>query len=523
MRKSLDMLPFGVMRVLGIYIDQPFLRISLVEKTKKQTEVIYLKSFLSSEPENVKQLYNLPGKGKIASALGAKHLLIRPLHINTGSHDRLEEIIAFQSDATSHFNAEDILSVPLILKKDSKQASSILFTAQRKAIESHLGILSKWQLDPDLVTGAPIALIRYAQWKMPGLQNAFLVDLGSEEWTCVAMENGEPQKCYSISGGTESLLSALWEDRKKSSVSKEIAGIAKQIDLLQLQPSLNKQLSLQLHHMKQELARTIYSFFRLYGQRPLFFTGRLNAFGQMREYLLEQLKEWVSADSDPDPHKEERLYAIPIGLAIGYQSPAPQFRRGEFFSLKNWKRAGIYSLGLILFSLGCAGGMLFLSQALVSSKTNFMKSQLQEILSRSSPELIQKIFIHSEIEEILYRWGKAVTIYSRDYPYILNTPKVSEMLSWLYQHPLILELEKDPIEIHRIGYQLLRYPHIDAPKDPYLAKVELEFSTKSALKARKFHEALIQGEGPVDATQDIQWDVSDHQYHVSFFLKPGAK
>ena len=48
----------------------------------------------------------------------------------------------------------------------------------------------------------------------------------------------EIQRSHSIPGGIESLLSALWEDRKKILLQKEIEGIAKQIDLLQLKPHL---------------------------------------------------------------------------------------------------------------------------------------------------------------------------------------------------------------------------------------------------------------------------------------------
>ena len=155
------------MQILGVYIDQPFLRLALVEKTRKQKEILSLKSLLCSELENVKRLYNLSSKGKIASALATKYTLVRPFHVNVGNSEHLEQIIAFQSDAVSHFNTGEVLSVPLILKKDPKQTSSLLFTTPREKIREHLEILDKWQLDPDFDTASPMALIRYAQWKNP--------------------------------------------------------------------------------------------------------------------------------------------------------------------------------------------------------------------------------------------------------------------------------------------------------------------------------------------------------------------
>lgn len=508
----------GGMQVLGIYIDGPFLRLALVEKTRKKREILYLKSFLCSETDSVKQLYNLHSRRMLVSALPAKHLLMRPLNVKLGKHQHLEQVISFQSDATSHFRPEDVVSVPFIVNTSANQTNSLLFTTPKDALQRHLSLLDKCCLEPDLVGAAPLALVNYAEWKMPHLRSAFLVDLGSEEWTCVFFENGELKKCHSIGGGIESLLSALWEDRKKTLFQKEIAGVAKQIDLMQLQTPLNQHLSKQLSHMRQELSRSIYSFFRSFGQKPIFFTGRTLSFGQLRQYLLEPIKEWVMFETETP--KEESPYAIPIGLVIG-KNRSPQFLRGEFFPQKNWKKAGIYAAGLLFVSLGFALLTCGFAHTIASSKTKAMASYLREFLNNEDPISTEKIFKSEEIDDILHRWSQAVNLYSKNCPYVLNTPKISEILSWLYQNPTLtdLRLGEDPIEIQNIHYNLVSYPHIGFTKEPYTAKMELEFTTKSALNARKFHDFLLQFPGPLDETQEIEWEALDQVYRVSFFIK----
>lgn len=512
------------MQILGIHIDKPFIRVALIEKSRRRCEILYVKSLLLDDPENVKQLYTHSFSGKICSALSAKNLLLRHLEIKTSSHRHMEQIIAFQSEATMHFNASDILTIPYIAKKRKDKTDLILFTTPREAIQEHLSELKKYKLDPDCITATPLALIRYAKWKNPNLLDAFIVDLGSEEWTCVCMENGDLKKFHFVDGGIDALLTALWEDRKKILFQKEIKGIAKQIDLLQLKSNLNVQLSEKLMVMKLDLAKLIYSFSSQYGPKPILFTGRIDAFGQMREYLLEAIKESVS-DEIQEISKEEEKYAIPIGLGLEYGPTSLQFRKGEFFPRKNWKQAGIYSLYLMLASLFLSGSLIGSTNYIVNMRKQEMVSFLRTSINQWDSSLIPMIFSDGNEEEILQRWNKVVSSNAKKFPYFMQSPKVSEILSWLYQLPILTEIqsEKDPIEIKFFRYQLVQCPKIDTPRDPYQAKIEIEFKTKSALNARKFHDHLLQNEVIVDTSQDIQWEALEGMYRVSFFIKKENK
>jgi hypothetical protein len=127
----------------------------------------------------------------------------------------------------------------------------------------------------------------------------------------------------------------------------------------------------------------------------------------------------------------------------------------------------------------------------------------------------------SNAEERIDRWIAAVEMNNKEYPYILQAPKAAEALSWLSSHPLLEELKKegDPIDLQEIRYELVKFPKIGSPKDPYLAKIEIEFCFKSATNARKFHEALREGDFFVDPQLEITWNARQDSYRASFFLK----
>ncbi|HSX12860.1 MAG TPA: hypothetical protein VLE96_00345 [Chlamydiales bacterium] len=474
-----------------------------------------------SDVDGVKQLYKTAFKGKICSSLSAKNLLMRELEFQSNSSKHLEQIIAFQADATSHLSETDVLAIPYIIEHTKEKTTALLFTAARSGIREQLEVLKKIQIDPDSITATPVALIHFLKWKFPHLKDAILVDLGSEEWTCVCIDKGNLKKFHSIPGGIESLLEALWEDRKKILIPKEITGIAKQIDLLQLQLGLNSQLSALVFEFRKEFARVIYSFSSHYGQKPIFFTGRIDAFGQLQEFLEESIADVVSPNLTEEMTKDEQKHAISIGLTIGYGQKSVQFLQDEFFPKKNWRKLGLASLYLgaasLLFSLGLVG----FSNYTLHSNNQKMISSLKSTLNDWDRSLARDMFATNQEEEILERWNKAIRRNSKEYAYIMQNPKVAEILSWIYQHPCISGTEKDqdPIEIHTIRYQLVSYPNIDSPKEPYLAKIEMEFKTASPLNARKFHESIYQGEGWADNSQDIQWEATENLYRISFHLR----
>jgi hypothetical protein len=149
-----------------------------------------------------------------------------------------------------------------------------------------------------------------------------------------------------------------------------------------------------------------------------------------------------------------------------------------------------------------------------------MISSLQSSLERWDPDLKRSLFANGK-EGVLDRWSQEISSHSKEYPYLMQAPTVSETLSWLSHHPLLsaMKKENDPLEILSLRYRLLQFPKIDASSEPYQAKVEIEFKAKNPTNARKFHEALLRGDERVDPSQEVSWEALSHSYRVSFYLK----
>lgn len=511
------------MQILGLSLDPPYGLAALVRKRGKTIEIHSLKKFNLSEPEHVKQLYNKDFNGWVATGISAKNLLIRKMELKISSKRHIEEAIFFQTDATSHFDPSEMIIVPRLRKKNGTTTEALIYTIPKDALKAHLSDLEKLQIDPDGVSAVSSAICFYIHWKIPTLSDAFIVDLGSNECTCILMEKGEIRKSYSIPEGIESLLLALWEDRKKILLQKEIEGAAKQIDLLLLKPHLNPQLTIQLDEFRKELAKAIYSFRRDSELKPVIFTGRVDAFGHLPEFLIESFEDAVCPETASPLTLDEQKFAASMGLALEKAcSRSLQFRIGEFFPRKNWIRLGASALALFFFSALLASCLIWYGiRAGTVRKTQIGKS-LQSCLDRWDPSLKKNFFTDAkEIELTVDKWNSEIEKNSKDYPYILQTPKMAEILNWISSHPLLKQLEKegDPIQIEEIHYQLIQFPRIGAAQDPYLGKVEIEFKFNEAINARRFHEALLKGDEKVDPHLDISWDVLNQGYRASFFLK----
>jgi hypothetical protein len=510
------------MQVIGFQIDKPFIRAALLQKNQGRIKICTMKSALLSEPNHVKQLYFPKFKGHIASGLSTKEIFIRSIELKITDSRHAQEALKFHCEATTHFNPAQMLSIPYLVNKNNKDLEALLFTTSRESLKIHLLELEQLGINPDRVSANSMALIQYIQWKAPSLENAFLVDLGSNEWTCALMEGKRLKKSYSLLSGMEALFTALWEDRKKILLPKEIEGVAKQIDLLQLKSHFNPHLSMKINEMRQELTKIIFSFHRIANQQPLIFTGNIDGFGHLSEFLTEPMKDAIFPGSPIALPLEEQKYVIPIGLGLEQIHDSLQFLQQEFFPKRNWREAGLYALLLFGSSILLSLILLLVGTGAIQSRKSKMIQALETTLNQWDPPLKQSIFSKSFVpEEILSRWIATVAKYAQEYPYILQAPKMYEVISWLSCHPFLQEIrqEGEPIDIQGLHYQLLQCPTIDSPKESYQAKIEIEFKSKSPINARKFHELLLNEDAMVDPILGVEWETLNDSYRASFFLK----
>lgn len=507
------------MQFLGIHVDTPFLKTALIKKTRGHVQIVSLNTVVLNELQDVKQLDIEKHKARKISALSSSCVFIKPIELKTSEWKYFDQLLAFHTDATTYMNPNELLSVPYILNKEADLIKTLIFTVPKELLEQHLKEHHCLGIDPDQVSSQCMGLTSYIQWKLPSLRDAFLIDLGSKEWTCVLLEKGKIKKSHAVLMGTESLFSSLWEDRKKVLLPKEVEGIAKQIDLLQLKSNLNPNLSNQLIKIKKELEKIIFSFQKLVGSKPVVFTGHLDAFRHLKEFLLEHIEQIELETSSQEWPLEEKKHAIAIGLGLDQKEDSLQFLKGEFFPKKQWSKAGLYMGCLLACCIFMSSALLIVGNQLVEHRYNNMKAQIQKAMKDwQIPIGTLSHFSKSSSFEDLEQWMLEVDSHKKNYEYILSVPKVSEVISWLSKNPFF-QSDANSLELKQFDYALLQYPSIEDIQEPYRAKVELAFKSSNSLDAKKFHESLIHEHWIVDSESEIGWDTNYDVYRVSFFLK----
>jgi hypothetical protein len=365
---------------LGLHFDSSSIRASLASKKK-----------ISILP-NVKQLYIKNFRNEVISALSAREVLIKPITAKNVKGKHADEAIAFQIEAMSHQNLEEVISVLAPSKK-------YLVMVNKKALKDHLDTLG---IDPDAVTIIPSALCHFAKYKFPEMQSALICDLRNEETTCVLMEDGELKKMHLIPFGIKALLDAFFEDRKKTLLREEIEPAAAKLDLLHVKPGFH--LSAILTHLRQEITRAFYAFAKE-EKKAILVTGKSDIFMNLESFLV--------TSPEPGITQEEKLHAVAVGASL---DPL-QLRCKEFFPEKNWRKIGIYAASLFALSF-------FLSASLIGFA----------LWQRKTTPAIEQ-------------WISDIEVNKKEFPYLLEAPNVTETLAL----PLLRQ-----VELREMHYELIK-------------------------------------------------------------------
>jgi hypothetical protein len=230
-------------------------------------------------------------------------------------------------------------------------------------------------------------------------------------------------------------------------------------------------------------------------------------------YLAEALKSCTTEEKGISLSPDEQRFAVSIGLAIDYlvnRKDPVQFRKPSSLSQRNFFLIGRNALLLSLLSFCCCLTLLLLGTRSVHLREERLVQRLHLKVGKD-PALRRELYsMGSDPHALVAQWSKMMKQYGREYPYLVRSPRVGEVLDWLQRHPFSLD---------RFHYQLLSFPRIEALKEPYLGKVTLEFRAATPMHARQWHEELLRGEGLCDPSKEISWEELADGYSVSFFLK----
>ncbi len=454
------------MEALGIQFSEGHIGCALVTQEQGQIKISFTKTLPLTE--NVKPLYTLSDKKggsfpSCATALSAHEVLFRKIHLPIKERSKALKALPFQLESLLPIPLSEMI-VSLVLKKvPSKTFDALVFCAKETSLKNHLESLELDEIDSDFVTLEPIALYRLARYLY-----------GQEKELCIFLFREDTGLCVFLSQG-EIALTHTSSDLTRLKIFLESKGLwTEEIPAL------------------------------LLGASP------------------ENLLAWKEIFSDKIlPVSEEvSSYAIAIGLALSslahddYRLNLREEKWACPKSLQKRKKA------ILFFSSLCLGALSLLS---IASHVffKFQYEKLQDTVRAYLPQTFSEMNLSSpeEIRKALTTWEKTVGVQKLPFPFLPTLPSAADVLAWLSTHPSLSTKEglpKEGISIQAVRYHLYQYPKLGTGKEPYLAKVEIEFIAQTPKLAREFHDALLAGDRIVNAKKEITWNVQQSTYFTAF-------
>jgi hypothetical protein len=500
------------MQATGIQTDGPVFRRAVVRRICQNLQIVELKEHPIQEGQ-VKPLYLEGLSGPLVSGLHSNDMILRSHAFAPAKSAKLRSALVLQAEAQLHLKPEELITIAVI---DGQKKTATTFTTTQTALNDHLKAMKRLQLDPVRVSATPVALQTLVRWKAPELSSYFLVDIGHAATNCVWVEQDSIVQAHAIAIGLQQLKTAFQEDRKKSFLKEPL-----DLDFAALKTTHYPVLAEEARSFRRELSRLVHSF---QCQRPIIFTGDLE-FNGFREFLLESLHDCISEEKKIGLSNDELRFSVPLGLALDYlinREQPVQFRTGGSLSHRSWRQLGCYGTGLLAAALAFCAMVYGVGSWWMDKRNTEIVHSLETWTAAKDPALRVELFsAGNETKDLVDQWLHLIDKNAKDYRFLIKAPSVSRFLDFLTRHPLLesFRLAGDPMSFEQIHYQLLSFPRLDALQDPYAVKVDLEFKVSSPLHARKFHETLLQGNGIIDGSHEITWEVLTDRYKASFYLK----
>ncbi len=474
-----------VYNVLGISRGEHSLNIALV--TKEMSQVIIAQCL--TIPLMNKDTFHWPltASQKIATGLESQEVVFRSIFLPLKSTRKVLDALPFQLETLLPFPLDQAIVCPFLKSKD-KQSTSVSFIATSKdLLRKHLRNYDAMDCHPDVVTCAPVALFRLAQWIYPDQKDLLFFHCDENTTNCIAIQGGQLVLSQSMRLGKNEWKNAA--------------------------PYFKERLANEL----ERLAIFIKEKIALAERTPWALVGDL-------AFCTECTALWKQFFSDahlPIANASAHTHALPIGFALdalASDAQRVQFLQGEFIPRhhlqKRKKRGFIYASACLILS-----AIIGFSSTIALQKKNQALSS--KFVSYFPSAQSKKAFALSEIEEVLAKSENSLLKRKNGFPFFLTIPKVSEVLAWLSTHPAFTTsdgLPKEGIEMKALRYQLTKFPTLDDSTVPYQAIIDLEFSATTPRLAREFHDALLKGDRIVNAKKELKWNTQGNNYSVQFEL-----
>lgn len=498
------------MQRIGIYQDGSQLKIAalssehLIERLAEQT------SFSKEE-----------WSGLVVSGIDGDRTLVRHIESPLKSRRSLQKTLPFQLESLIPFSIDEVIVQPVYeTRKENTQA--IFFVTLEESLKHHLNKLR--EIEPSWVSCVPMALYRFACFIGQDRDSYTIFHFGKETTEIVSIEQGVIYRTLSLRWGMNHFEAAYQKDGKNLDRMQ-------QLDLSKLESKDSPHLVELLQRFQQEVDR--FFCFLTHKQKInklkfLLFTGETDKFFPFEKWL----KSWVSFSYEVLPVKEQcgvdphelKSYAISIGLAldaIKQDRKSIQFRQGKWIAPAVYAKIKRKLLRSALLSFACAATILVASYLIYTKQEKRFLREIDEFGNLYEKEIppLEAVCLLPSAEEKLGCLDRQLKLVKNDYSYFVTPPLVADLLAFLSEHPKLNRHEGEKkIVIDDLLYELIEYPSIQNPNQPYKVKVSLTFTSPESTWAREFHDAVVLDANWVNQEEPITWEREQNAYTFSFIL-----
>jgi Tfp pilus assembly PilM family ATPase len=520
------------MQFLGLHLEKKILTIALVAKENKRFKVKFLETLFLEEgsKKELKQLLELIAfkekKSFIVSTLETHSILLRSLEIPLKSHRGLLKTLPFQLEHIIPYPLEEVIVIPTLEKMSStisKESSIVtLFCCHERFYAEHLEKYKSYGIDPHWIGCIPQSLYRFSKYYTEE-KDFITLHMASDGTHIVAVLEDRPCHAFQIEIGKQDFLEALRKDMPISE-EKEIENLFHQIDCFNLSQDSFLHFSLLINRFLKELDRVFYFLLhKKEGRRldKLFLAKEESFLISFKGYIEQSLDFSLQIiDSKHSDIKELKPYAVAIGAAIDVLSndhktlqirklldTQPQISRSVL------KKVGTYAFCTLVSCLVLA----FSSHFLLKQKENRLNKKLSSLIERYPQEVAEskeesKLFF-SRLKQVEKQFSKA----KKPYTYYLTPVQVSEFIKCLYKEEQFLGTSL--VKIERVDYELMQYPTIEEPLEPYKIKIHLTITADEEQNAENFFEALFKNTVYLEESSRPALTKEKDEYQAIFFLK----
>lgn len=505
----------------------------LIEMELNPAEDLSKILFATEQGRNLKNALN---QCLVVTALESHDVLIRPLEIKLKKERDIDEVLEFQAEPLLPYPLENAVLDRIILNKGVEGTHVNILAARKDHVMEHLDGWQSLNIIPEVVTSVPNALALFSFFATGQTNPLFVINMGAEETTC-AMVNGS--KLLAAQASHIGLQKFQEAAKGADLASIDFSNIDKQ-----QYPALHQT----VENWKFEVTRYLFGMAKQRKEQNVenvLLTGDGASLPNLGSYVAQSLeKKLLTTD-----HQEYLKFAVPIGAALsGFPNwDQVNFRKQETAYPHPWRRLKKPLVSYFLLSILLATALYFFGESYLGYREDQLREEYVSLLSamNKSYPTVEKEYaakMHAPIDsdgvpplklltadEIVQRLNflqKSLKDSPDIFPLQPNTPRVSDVLAWLSNHPLVKKTAEDdegrPVpafQLENFSYTMVKRPEPKKINEQYQVKVELEFSTPTPMIAREFHDSLIAPNDIVDPKGEVKWSSNRGKYKASFFLK----